>query len=135
MNELNTPTADAAPHRARFVRQVRRALVVAGVTGALALGGVAVPTVASAAEPATVPAALHSATLFPSRCLFGHHRGSRGCRGGSVVQAVQDDGYVIATNVGCTAVGIGAGAVTANPAVGAGAGIGCGILLDSAPAG
>jgi hypothetical protein len=118
------------------MRALRRTLVTVGVTGALAVGGAAFPAAASAAEPASRhTVAMGTPHLFVAGwCPFGKHKGRKGCRGGSIGDALNENGYSIATNVGCGLVGLGAGAATANPAVGFGVGAGCGVLLDAEPA-
>jgi hypothetical protein len=131
MTDLNV-SPDPAGARPRYLR---RGLVTSGLLGALLVGGVALPATASAAVPAAHPA-MTSMQIVPMKfCPLGRQKGHRGCRGGSLGAAVRDNGYTIATNVGCGVAGIGATAVTANPAVGFGVGVGCGVLLDDEPAG
>jgi hypothetical protein len=129
MNNLTIPRTTARPS---FLRRI---LVTTGVLGALTTGGVLFAGTAAAAELPTTMTAANASMAFPSWCPFGTHGGrGGGCRGGSIVHEIDDNGYTIATNVGCGLAGTAAGAATANPAVGFGVGVGCGVLLDDDPA-
>lgn len=137
MNELSTPGSyvSAKGSRSRSLMG-RRLLVIAGMAGSLAVGATVSAGTASAAEGPRQAAAMTSgAHAFPTWCPFGTHGGNGGgCRGGGLVEEINDSGYTTATNVGCGLVGLGAGAATANPGIGFGVGVGCGILLDDEPA-
>lgn len=129
---MKTPTPSRTTPRPSTLRRI---LVTTGVLGALATGGVFFAGTASAAELPGTMAVAHASMAFPSWCPLGTHGGrGGGCRGGSIVHEIDDNGYVIATNVGCGLAGTAAGAATANPAVGFGVGVGCGVLLDDDPA-
>jgi len=126
MNRTNVPVL---PARSRLV--IRKALVAAGLAGALTAGAVAFPGMASAQTSPSHTSLMESASQpFPAWCPFGTHGGDGGgCRGGSIANGVRKHAP---TAAGCALAGGAAG--LANPVVGVAADAGCQILLESDPA-
>lgn len=122
-------TSVPAP-QARSSLIIRKALVTAGLVGALTAGAVAFPGTASAKEPPSHTSLVASASQpLPTWCPFGTYGGKGGaCRGGSVGNNLREHGGEYAV---CGATGVAAGAIARNPGVGVGAVTGAGCVANS----
>lgn len=128
---LNRTNVPVLPARSRLV--IRKALVTAGLAGALTAAAVAFPGMASAqASPSHASLVESASQPFPTWCPFGTHGGDGGrCRGAGIAKDVRKHSR---TEAGCAVAGTAAGVATANPFVDVATGAGCEILLESDPA-